>query len=107
MTHGDRYRRMTDEELVDALFANGVIAPPGRNCISECKWDSCRDCWIAYLGEEAEGETKDEHTPNCFTCSHLQIETVDEFPVSKCPFHGEVPLPYTTCCDEYAKGATT
>ena len=104
MTNGDKYRRMTDEELVDALFAGGMITPPGRKCATECRWDSCRECWIAYLGEEAENETPPSVEPNCISCHFLTDQVIDEFPVSKCPFHGEIKHPWTTCCDEYARG---
>lgn len=56
MTNGEKIRQLPDEELVELLFQNGLISPPGRNCLSGCEWDSCRDCWIAYLNEEAEEE---------------------------------------------------
>ena len=58
MTNGDKFRMKTDKEIVDLIFGadTTATAPPGRNCIGGCKWDSCRECWLAYLGEEAEGE---------------------------------------------------
>ena len=108
MTNGDKIRKMTDEELVEVLFDGmGVsTSPPGRNCIGGCKWDSCRDCWLDYLKEEAEDE-KTAHHPCCVYCVHLQEEVIDEFPVSKCPFiAGAINQPWAMHCDQYARRAT-
>ena len=112
MTNGDKIRSMTDEELVEMMFVGAGIAgagnfkaPPGRNCIGGCKSDSCRDCWLDYLKQEAEDE-KAGVQPRCVYCVHLQDEVIDEFPVSKCPFGGTILQPWAHRCDQYARRTT-
>ena len=107
MTNGDKIRKGTDEELVDFLFRgdNVIAAPPGRKCLSECRFDNCRDCWLDYFGEECdEAKPAPDLVPNCVSCSHRKDEVIDEFPVSKCPFGGTILQPWATCCDQYAMG---
>ena len=103
MTNGDKFRTKTDAEIVDLIFGadTTATAPPGRNCIGGCEWDSCRECWLAYLGEEAEGNATEDFAPNCSTCEHLQTEIIDDFPVSRCPMLGPVPKPYATVCERH------
>ena len=107
MTNGDKIRSMTDEELAELLFDGAGVStsPPGRNCVSDCHWDSCRDCWLDYLKQEAEDE-KALVQPCCVYCVHLQDEVIDEFPVSKCPFGGTILRPLAHRCDQY-KGRVT
>lgn len=106
MTHGDEIRCMTDEEIVDALIfrPNSVCgAPPGRNCLCDCKLDSCRACWLDYLGEEAgDGKKPSDAVPNCISCQHGKQISPDGFDGIKCPFGGNIVQPWATCCDEYA-----
>ncbi len=103
MTNGDKIRKMSDEELVEVLFDGmGVsTSPPGRNCIGGCKWDSCRDCWLSYLGEEAEDE-KSEFPPSCVSCTHGKQISPDGFDGLNCPHRGNIVQPWATCCDKYA-----
>ncbi len=107
MTNGDKIRRMTDEELVEIILGETGVStsPPGRDCIGGCKWDSCKDCWIDYLKEDAKDE-KAGVQPCCVYCVHLQEEVIDEFPVGKCPFSGTIVQPWATRCDQYARRAT-
>lgn len=61
-THAERIRAMTDEELADMHV--GVGCPPGTDlnelCFGEngeellCTPPRCRECWLNWLGQEAE-----------------------------------------------------
>lgn len=57
MTNADRIRQMTDEELANwlgiyCLWAIQINIP----CVNS--FNSCEECWLDWLKEEAE----DEHT---------------------------------------------
>ena len=105
MTHGDKIRSMTDEELVELLFdgAGASTSPPGRNCMSDCRWDSCRDCWLDYLKEEAEDAAEPgDFPPCCVTCSRGQPASPDGFDGIKCLYGGTFVRPWAHRCDKYA-----
>ena len=60
---------------------------------------------LACNEERERGERKPEEAktngPNCANCCHMEIAVCDDFPVSKCPMCGEIPRPYTSCCENY------
>ena len=51
-TNADRIRSMTDEGLAE-FFENPEINKPWHRC-KECKWESCIDCMLEWLKQEAE-----------------------------------------------------
>ena len=54
VTNADRIRAMSDEELADVLRID-VCCPDGY--IESCgSYDSCNECWVAWLQQPAEGE---------------------------------------------------
>lgn len=52
-TNADRIRSMTDEEL--ARFMGNVDYDPWQRC-DQCKWESCEDCCLEWLKQEANDE---------------------------------------------------
>lgn len=55
-TNGDKIRAMSDEELI-AMFVLEDKCPPQRYSSRKCDgFDSCKDCWIDWLQQPAEGE---------------------------------------------------
>lgn len=51
-TNADRIRAMTDEELAE--FIEHSPYPPNATCSEEgCKFDTCVDCWLDWLKQEA------------------------------------------------------
>lgn len=51
MTNADRIRNMTDEELAKTISGDQIYPW----CTEEpCKYDSCTDCVLAWLKQEAE-----------------------------------------------------
>lgn len=55
-TNADRIRAMTDEELI-AFFVLEDKCPPERYSSRLCDaHDSCKDCWIDWLQQPAEGD---------------------------------------------------
>ena len=55
-TNADRIRAMTDEELI-AFFVLEDKCPPERYSSRACDGhDSCKDCWIDWLKQPAEGD---------------------------------------------------
>lgn len=51
ITNGDKIRRMSDEEL--AKFIGSVEIKPYMRC-QHCEWDSCVECCLDWLKQEAE-----------------------------------------------------
>lgn len=50
-TRADRIRQMTDEELMQFLKHSCCICREDADCE---KWDSCEECWMSWLKEDAE-----------------------------------------------------
>ena len=53
ITNAERIRSMTDEELAEFLNRPFGAIPPKMDC-KDCKFDTCEECWRAWLEEECE-----------------------------------------------------
>lgn len=55
MTHADRFRSMTDEELAELGVAHSCPPPydPVRGKAS-CPVIRCKECWLRWLQQEVE-----------------------------------------------------
>lgn len=51
-TNADKIRSMSDEELAE--WKEALSIPPGADC-RDCKFESCTECWLDWLKQEAEG----------------------------------------------------
>lgn len=54
MTNGDRIRAMSDEELAEHIWKK-CGCPNGKNNITCGYVGDCRDCWIDWIRQPAEG----------------------------------------------------
>ena len=54
MTNLDMIRQLPAEDLIQ--FLSGMSCPPPRG--GRCPDATCRDCWIMWLNEEAEGDAQ-------------------------------------------------
>ena len=52
-TNADRIRSMTNEELAE--FVENPNGKPWYRC-GECKWESCKECCLEWLKQEAKDD---------------------------------------------------
>lgn len=96
MTHSDRFRALTDEEMAECLAK--LHCPPGFNCKDGRVL--CYDCWLNYLKQEIPVQL--QKVTLCLSCVHGDNGAIDGLVTCYCPFHGFV-VQKAECAEYVAK----